>query len=72
MAKIEAVKVTHTYIIRREGEAMPKVPEPVVNIHPTQTGVIVEHEETTVTASPFDLAPALLTRFLRELGAHRG
>jgi len=36
MAKIEVVKVTHTYIIERVGEEMPEMPEmpePVVKKH---------------------------------------
>ncbi len=33
MAKIEVVKVTHTYIIRCEDEEMTEIPEPVVKKH---------------------------------------
>jgi len=33
MAKIEVVKITHTYIIRREGEEVGETPEPVVKMH---------------------------------------
>lgn len=69
MAKVEVVKVTHTYIIRREGEEIGEIPEPVVNMHTHNGGVIVEHEEASVATLPLPDAPPLLVRILREMGA---
>jgi len=69
MAKIKIVRIVHTYIIHREGEEMPDIPEPVVNMHTNNGGVIVEHEETSVATLPLSNAPPLLTRILSELGA---
>ena len=70
MAKIEVVKVTHTYIIHREGEAVPEIPEPVVTMHTRNlSGLIVEYEEISEGAFPLPEMPPLLAFALRELGA---
>jgi hypothetical protein len=68
MAKIEIVKVTHTYIIRRDGEEMPEIPEPAVKMHTRNArGLVVEYEETTEGALPIAEAPPLLAFALHEL-----
>ncbi len=69
MAKVEVVRIIHTYRILRAGDVVPEIPEPVVNMHTHNGGVIVEHEETSIEALPLPDAPPLLVRILSELGA---